>query len=170
MARRTQGTAIWFAALSLTDPTKYELVKVECAKNFKPGSDSKSKIETTCLEEEEGKQYLDGGGLREYGSATFDIDADPNKASHVRLYNLEQEGTNVEWVVGWAGKTKGSAKLIVPTINVDTGIITLPAGRSWNKFTGYIESFPFDSDADSVVKTTVSIVRKSKVAWVPETT
>lgn len=170
MARRTQGTSIWFAALSLTEPTKYELVKVECAKNFKPGTDSKGKIETTCLDEEDGKQYMSGGGLREYGTATFDIDADPKKASHKRLYNLEQADATVEWVVGWAGETKGLVKLVVPTIDVDTGVITLPATRSWTKFNGYVDSFPFDSDADSVVKTTVSIVRKSKVDWIPETT
>ena len=50
-----------------------------------------------------------------------------------------------------------------------TGAVTLPVGRSWNKFTGYIDSFPMDIDANTVVKTTVTIQRSTKVEWIRET-
>ncbi len=71
--------------------------------------------------------------------------------------------------MGWAGKNKGEAKSIVPTVEAATGAVTLPDGRSWNKFTGYIDSFPMDIDANTVVKTTVTIQRSTKVEWIRET-
>ena len=78
MARRTQGTDIWAAVASVT-PGEFELLKIECPLNFKPGTDSKDRIETTCLSQEEYKTYLGGGGLKDTGQATFDINADPLK-------------------------------------------------------------------------------------------
>lgn len=168
MARRTQGSDIWAVVKSET-PDEFELLKIECPLNFKPGTDSKDRIETTCLSQEEYKTYLAGGGLKDTGQATFDINADPLKTTHVKLYNLEKSGEMVEWIVGWAGKTKGTVAAIVPTIDELTGIVTLPAGRSWNKFSGYVDSFPMDIDANTTVKTTVTIQRSTAVAWIPET-
>ncbi|OAL78976.1 hypothetical protein AY606_05990 [Acinetobacter sp. SFB] len=168
MARRTQGSMLWFVAKTAADPAVYELVKVGCPLNFKPGTDSKDKIEDTCLEEEEYKTYMEGGGLSDTGSATFDINADPAIESHGRLYDMVG-GEGVTWIKGWAGKTKGSVKAIVPTVDAATGEVTLPPTRSWSKFKGYVESFPMDSEANSVVKTTVTIQRQTKVEWIRET-
>lgn len=168
MARRTQGSVLWFVAPMLTDPSKYELVKVGCPLSFKSGTDSRSKIDTTCLEQEDGKTSM--GGLLDYGQATFDLNVDPQNASHVRLYDLSTSNEDVTWVRGWAGKTKGSVKNIVPTVDADTGEVTLPPGRSWNRFKGYIESFPFDADADSAEKTSLSVQRTNGVEWIPEAT
>lgn len=170
MARRTQGSDIWVVDQSATTPTEFELVKIECPINFKPGTDSKDRIEDTCLGQEENKTYLEGGGLKDTGQATFDINADPRKVTHVRLYNLEKSGISRTWIVGWAGATKGSVKNIVPTIDAATGEVTLPSGRSWNKFTGYVDSFPMDLEANTVVKTTATIQRNSSVDWITETT
>ena len=168
MARRTQGSGVWFVDEVAATPGTYELVEVDCPLNFKPGTDSKDRIETTCLGQEENKTYLDGGGLKDPGQSTFDVNADPRKPSHVRLYNLEKSGKTVQWIVGWAGKDKGSVKNIVPTVEAATGEVTLPTGRSWNKFTGYVDSFPMDVDANTVVKSTVTIQRNTAVEWIPE--
>ena len=168
MARRTQGSDIWVVAKSTLIADEFELVKIECPLNFKPGTDSKDRIEDTCLSQEEYKTYMEGGGLKDTGQATFEINADPRKESHGRLYDLELSGEDCTWVVGWAGKTKGSVKNIVPTIDVETGEVTLPTGRSWNKFSGYVDSFSMDIDANTVVKTTVTIQRSSSVAWIRE--
>lgn len=169
MARRTQGTDIWVVDESITTPGEFELVKVVGALNFKPGTDSKDRIEVTPLDEEESKQYMEGGGLKDTGQSTFDLNADPKEPSHGRLYDLEVSGKARTFVVGWAGKNKGEAKNIVPTVDVANGEVTLPAGRSWNKFTGYIDSFPMDLDANTVVKTTCTVQRSTKVAWIRET-
>ena len=59
MARRTQGTDIWVVDESPTTPGEFELVKVVGALNFKPGTDSKERIETTPLDEEESKKYME---------------------------------------------------------------------------------------------------------------
>jgi len=168
MARRTQGSAIWFVDEVAATPGTFELVEVDCPLNFKPGTDSKSRIEKTCLKEEEDKRYMDGGGLKDPGQATFDVNADPKIASHGRLYDLEQSGKTVQWIVGWAGEKKGSVKNILPTVDANTGEVTLPTTRSWSTFTGYVDSFPMDMDADTVVKTPVAIQRGSSVKWVRE--
>lgn len=169
MARRTQGTDIWWAGKSKADPSKWVLNKVDCPLNFKPGTDSKDKIEVTCLSEEHYKKYLAGGGLADTGQATYDLYADPTKISHGDLYDMVDADEDVTWIVGWAGKNKGEAKLLVPTIDEATGEITLPTGRSWNRFEGYVEAFPADFDANTVVKSTVTIQRSTKVAWIRET-
>lgn len=166
MARRTQGTAVWVVAPTVADPTKFELLKIGCPQNFKPGTDSKSKIDTTCLEAEEFKSNM--LGLAELGQATFDLKVEPSNASHVRLKQLEEAGAELTWIVGWAGKEKGQVKTIVPTITPD-GNVTLPTGRSWNKFKGYVESFPMDFETDSAVSGTVTVQRTTKVDWIPET-
>ena len=169
MARRTQGTDIWVVDESKSTPGEFELVKVVGALNIKPGTDSKERIEITPLDEEESKKYMEGGGLKDTGQATFELNADPKEASHGRLYDLEVSGKERTFIVGWAGKNKGEAKSIVPTVEAATGAVTLPVGRSWNKFTGYIDSFPMDIDANTVVKTTVTIQRSTKVEWIRET-
>ena len=169
MARRTQGTDIWGVAESITTPGEWELFKVDGALNFKPGTDSKERIEITPLDEEESKQYMEGGGLKDTGQSTFDLNADPKVPSHGRLYDLEASGKALKFIVGWAGKNKGEAKSIVPSIDAATGEVTLPLGRSWNTFTGYVDSFPMDLDANTVVKTTCTVQRSTKVAWIRET-
>ena len=85
MARRTQGTDIWVVDESKSTPGEFELVKVVGALNFKPGTDSKERIEVTPLDEEESKKYMEGGGLKDTGQATFELNADPKEASHGRL-------------------------------------------------------------------------------------
>lgn len=169
MARRTQGTYIWWATKSKAEPAKWVLNQVECPLNFKPGTDSKDKMENTCLAQEEYKTYEPGGGLSDTGQATFDLNADPSKQSHGDLYDMVDKDENVIWIVGWAGKNKGAVKNIVPEVDETTGEITLPPGRSWNRFEGYVESFPMDIDANTLVKTTVTIQRSTKVAWIRET-
>ena len=77
MARRTQGTDIWGVAESITTPGEWELFKVDGALNFKPGTDSKERIEITPLDEEESKQYMEGEDIKDKGQSTFDLNADP---------------------------------------------------------------------------------------------
>ncbi len=168
MARRTQGTSIWAVVPNKTQVGKVELLKIECALNFKAGTDTQEKHDTTCLENEGSKTYE--AGISDTGQATFDLNLDPKKPSHVRLYELSKSGETVEWIVGWAGAKKGTMSTVVPSLDVGTGAITLPQGRSWNKFKGYVEQFPFDFDSNSLVKCSVSIQRNTAVEWIPETT
>lgn len=169
MSRRTQGSMLWAVVKKVADPTKFELMKVGCPLDHKPGTDSKEKIENTCLEEEYNKTYLEGGGLSDTGTATFGLNADPLNASHSRLYDMIDSGESATFIQGWPGKKRGTVKHIVPVVDEDTGEITLSNQRSWTKYTGYVESFPLDFDANTIVKTTVTIQRQSKVDWVRET-
>ena len=166
MARRTQGSGIWFVGKKPTGKNK--IILVGCPLNFKPGTDSRDKHETTCLYEEETKKYLEGGGLSDPGTTTFDINADPSDPTHVRLYNMVG-GESVQWIKGWAGKKKGSMKTVIPTVDEETGEVTLPPQRSWTTFNGYVDSFPLDTDSNTLEKSTVTVQRDTKVTWIPET-
>lgn len=166
MARRTQGTAVWAVVPHKTQTGKFELLRIECALNFKAGTDSKEKHETTCLENEGSKSYM--AGISDAGQASFDINLDPKQPSHVRLYELSKSGQEVEWVIGWSGKDKEAVKNIVPVLESATGVVNLPATRSWNKFKGYVEDFPFEWESNSIVKCTVSVQRTTAVEWIPE--
>lgn len=169
MSRRTQGSMLWMVVQKSSDPALFELVKIGCPTDIKPGTDSKEKLEDTCLEEEHNKTYLEGGGLSDTGTATFGINADPTNASHGRLYDMQDSGESAVFVQGWPGKKRGTVKHIVPVLDEATGDLTLSNQRSWTKFKGYVESFPLDFDANTIVKTTVTIQRQSKVEWIRET-
>lgn len=169
MARRTQGSMVWMVVTKKADPTKFELVKIGHPLNFKPGTDSKEKIEDTDLEQEYNKTYQDGGGLSDTGSATFDINADPNNESHGRLYDMIDSGESAVFVQGWPGAKKGSVSHIVPVVDETSGALTLSAQRSWTTFKGYVDTFPLDFDANTLVKTTVTVQRQEKVKWIRET-
>lgn len=169
MARRTQGSQIWLAVKKIADPTKYELLKVEGAKDHKPGTDSKEKHEITPLDEEYSKKYLDGGGLSDTGTSTFSILADPTNTVHQRIYAMVASGESIEVIEGWPGKNRGSVVHIVPEIAESTGVLTLSNQRTWTKYKAYVESFPLDKDSNSVVQTTVTLQRQSAVDWVFET-
>lgn len=170
MARRTQGSMVWMVVEKTAEPGKFELVKIGSPLNFKPGTDSKEKIENTDLEQEYNKTYMDGGGLSDTGTATFDINADPKNASHGRLYDMVASGESATFIQGWPGKKKGSVAHIVPEVNEDTGELTLLNQRSWTTFKGYVDSFPLDFDANTLVKTTVTVQRQEAVKWIRETT
>lgn len=167
MARRTQGTEVWVVCPHKTETGKFELLQVTGALNFKAGEDSQEKHDTTPLEEENGKTYL--SGISDTGQSSFDLNLDPKIPAHVRLYELSKKNDNLTWIVGWAGAEKGSMKTVVPTLDRNNGNVTLPPRRSWNKFVGYVEKFPFDFDGNSIVKCSVSIQRSTPVEWIPET-
>lgn len=167
MSRKTQGTNLWIKAPSETDPDEFDLIDVGCIQNLDVGTDSQTSIDITCLSAEEVKEYDEENGLIDPGTTTFDLNADPKIAAHKRLFDLKNSKTRITFIVGWAGKKKGAVAGIVPTMT-SAGVLTLPTGRSWNQFDGTVKDFPFKWDADSVVKTTVTVKRKTVVDWIPE--
>lgn len=153
MAILTQGTQIYFI-----DPADDSVKVVEGAKAFNPGGAPADQIETTPLEVNE-RTYL--RGLRTPGQASLTIDADPRKASHIRLHELSEDDSveTIHWAVGWSDGTAA------PTVDGQTGEFVLPSSRTWFTFQGYVSDFPFDFQGNAVVSTQVTIQRSGGSAW-----
>lgn len=154
MAKLTQGTQIYFI-----DPADDSIVVIECATGFSPGGDPTDPIEDTCLEADE-RTYK--RGLRTPGTATLNLNADPENSSHVRMYDLSRDSTveEMNWVIGWSDGTD-------PPSGVDTsGEFVLPDTRTWFKFSGYISDFPFDFQLNTVVATAMTIQRSGASNWI----
>lgn len=153
MSKLTQGTQIYFI-----DPDDQSVVVVECATAFNPGGSPADQIEDTCLESQ-ARTYK--RGLRTPGQATLTINADPDNASHVRLFELSEsdDDVDVKFAVGWSDGSDA------PEADSD-GDWDLPDTRSWFTFEGYVADFPFDFQLNSVVTTQVAIQRSGVSEWV----
>lgn len=160
----TKGTMLYALLPTIADPKKLEVVQIECPKSFDMGEQSISEIETTSLESS-ARQYVPG--LQEPSTATIEIDPDPTKESHIRIYQLfdPEAGSNAQsyqWVIGWGDGTTE------PTINVAGDDFTLPTSRTWCRFEGYISGFPFNFQVNATVTSTISIRRSGNVVWTPK--
>lgn len=141
MAKKTQGTELWFI-----DPTGDALTKVGCVTSITGLTAARDQIETTCLEDQ-ARSYE--AGLATPGQAQFGINFDPSDASHVRLHELYVAGETLEFALGW------SDGVAPPT--TDTSDFVLPSTRSWIRFGGFIADLPFDFSQNAVVASTVSV-------------
>lgn len=157
MAKLTQGTQIYFI-----DPDTDTATEVTCVLTFNPGGSPADQIETTCLTATE-KTYK--RGLRTPGQATFEINADPTSASHVRLHELFLDDTveYLEWAVGWSDGTAAAS-------TDSSGNYDLSTARTWYTFNAYVADFPFDFSVNSVVKTTVTLQRTGTATWTEKST
>jgi hypothetical protein len=141
MAKKTQGTELWFL-----DPDTNLEVEVGCVTSINGIGASRDQIETTCLDST-ARTYE--AGLAAPGAATFGINFDPADESHVRLHELYTLGTTLQWALGWSDGT-------VPPDGASGGF-DFPTSRSWLEFEGYINDVPFDFALNAVVASTVAI-------------
>jgi len=159
MAKLTQGTQVYFI-----DPDTDTLTEVTCALSFNPGGAPVDQIETTCLTAT-AKTYLPG--LRSPGQATMEINADPTKTDHLRLFALANSGTTAfPWAIAWSDGTSDPSVDSSGEFDVSldsNGDSTL---RSFVLFNAYVSDFPFDFAINSVVKATVTLQRSGTAQWI----
>lgn len=165
MAKKTQGSQL-FALMPVKDvdgePTDVlEVVAIECMNNFNGGGNPADQIVVECLEKTS-REYLKG--LRTPGQATFTIDADPENDSHLSLYDAAESDDeaydDILFALGWSDGDS------VPTVSTEGDDFDLPEDRTWFVFSGYIGDFPFDFQANTTVKTNVSIQRSGRGFWI----
>lgn len=141
--------------------------EVECITSFSPGSSPADQIEDTCLSETSTRSYKKG--LRTPGQATVALNADPANASHVMLSNLAESSdqTNLTFAIGWSD---GTAEPTAATSGAPDAVegMSLPESRTWYVFQGYVSDFPFDFQANAVVKTSATIQRSGQGVWIPK--
>lgn len=159
MPIKTQGSQLWGLIPNKTTGV-LEVIEIIGALDLNPGSNPSDQIETTALSERDSKTYM--RGLRTPGQFTFNVNATPGNASHVRLSELAESDADdaIKWVIGWSDGTS------VPTLNVAVDDFQLPTDRTWFKLSGYVADFPFDFQANTVVKTAASIQRSGPGQWI----
>jgi len=158
MAKLTQGTQVYFI-----DPDTDMVMVVECATAFNPGGNPADQLEVTCLEDF-ARSYLPG--LRTPGQASLTINADPDNASHLRLYQLSQENPppTLHWAIGWSDGTSEPTTIV----NSDgETVFDVPDDRTWFIFDGYIADIPLDFQLNSVVTSDISIQRSGSAELIP---
>lgn len=162
MALKTQGTELFALVPSKTTPGTFEVLKIESMSNFNGGGNPADQITLEYLDATS-REYM--RGLRSPAQATFTIDADPRKASHVRLHEMAESDDEVydsiHWALGWSDGF-GTP----PTVNAEGDDFELPTTRTWFLFDGYVGDFPFDFASNTVVKTAVSVQRSGAGAWI----
>lgn len=152
-AIRTQGTDLY-----AIDPDDGTLIDVGCITSISGVDTSIEQVETTCLNDD-ARTYI--AGLGTPGTATFGIQTDPQDPVHVRLLELKNAGTTLQWAIGWSDGEDA------PTVGVD-GDFDLPATRSWLTFEGYMNSYPFEFALNSVVTSNIGIQVSGDPVLVPK--
>lgn len=152
-AIKTQGTDLY-----AIDPDDGTIIDVGCITSISGVDTSIEQVETTCLNDD-ARTYI--AGLGTPGTATFGIQTDPQDPVHVRLLELKNAGTTLQWAIGWSdGET-------APTVGVD-GDFDFPATRSWLTFEGYMNSYPFEFALNAVVTSNIGIQVSGDPVLVPK--
>lgn len=154
MAKKTQGTDLY-----AIDPADNSLIVVGCVTSIDGIDTSVEQVETTCLQES-ARSYI--AGLATPGTATFGINTDPEDPAHVRLHQLKIAGDSLQWAIGWS-ESPGTA----PGVDSNGDFVLDPA-RSWITFEGFMNSFPFSFQQNSVVQSTVGIQVSGEPVLVPK--
>lgn len=132
MSLNAQGTQLYFL-----DPEASggEIIEVDCLTSLDGLSAPLGEEDTSCL--------ADLGSTVEptmfqAGSATFTVRFDPNVESHVRLFELYRAKQKMRWAVGFSDGLD-----IAPTGVDSEGDLIIPDTRTFLRFTGYIQEFPW---------------------------
>lgn len=158
MAIATQGTQLYFidptGGVGGNTPT---VSLVGCVTSIDGIDTSIEQLETTCLEDK-AKRFM--AGLASPGTASFGINSDPNTATHIKLHQHKIAGRTLKWAVAWSDGTAA------PTID-PYGELT-GTNRTFIFFDGFMNSFPFSFQQNTVVQSTVGIQVSGEPEWVPK--
>lgn len=154
-AIKTQGTDLY-----AIDPDDGTILDVGCITSISGVDTSIEQVETTCLNDDT-RSYI--AGLGTPGTATFGIQTDPQDPVHVRLLELKNAGTMLQWAIGWSDGEDA------PTVDALDDDFDLPATRSWLTFEGYMNSYPFEFELNAVVTSNIGIQVSGDPVLVPKT-
>ncbi|ORL62907.1 MULTISPECIES: phage tail tube protein [Pseudomonas] len=156
---KAQGTDLFFI-----DPDSHEVKNAGCITSLSGIDTSIDQIETTCLNET-ARSYV--AGLATPGTATFAINTNPQDPVHIRLLELKNAGVTLDWAVGWSDGTV--APTAVQNSDGDYEFDPDPA-RSWLLFEGYMNSFSFGFELNTVVTSSIGIQVSGEPVLIPKST
>lgn len=137
-----------------------KITRMKCLKTFDPGSDSTTKIDTTCLDEPDTKSSEPG--LVDPGDGSLGFDIDVKNPSHLEIVNWASEKKGLTIIIGSPGDDA-----IVPTI--EDGAVIYPKTRTWWVFEATLTTPVWKFEPDTHVNCTITMQRKSKTDFKPET-
>jgi hypothetical protein len=129
MALNTQGTNLYFI-----DPESGTVKTVGCPTGISGISAPREEREVTCLEDV-ARAYE--AGMLTPGSATINLNFDPQDPTHAMLHDLYKAGTSLIWGIGFSDGTNA------PTVGSDDDM-DFPDDRSFLRFEGYVSDYPFE--------------------------
>jgi hypothetical protein len=147
MGVKTKGTQMY---VRIQNSNGYSMVQVGCPTGITGLGGAASKIDDTCLDDEE-MQYEPG--MPDPGQITVNLNFDPSKVSHQELWDLFNSQEKVPWAIGWP-----DGKDIPPTVDM-SGTITYPSTRTFTSFDGYIADLPLDFAKNALVTSQMQVQR-----------
>lgn len=146
MALKTQGSNLYIIDPDATGGPA--VLEVGCVTSLTGISVARDQIDVTCLDSE---ARIFEPGMATPGTATFNINFDPEDETHIRLYDLWRSGAKFEMALGYSD---GSA---APDLDT-AGLFDLPTTRSWLVFHQvYLSNVPQDLALNSVVTSAVEV-------------
>lgn len=147
MALKTQGTNVY-----IIDPDASageEILRIACAISVSGVSAPRDQLDSTCLEDS-ARTYE--AGLMTPGAATLSLNFDPTQDSHMRLYELWQDGTKFDLAIGYSDGTAA------PELASDGVSFDFPTTRTFMELTDtYVADVPQTIDTNALVTAEVSL-------------
>lgn len=112
----TIGTDAYILVPSDTNPGTCEVIDLGCVTSIDPGTDSSDQLETTCLNN---KTRTYAPGLTTPGTGSIGLNADPQAAAHLKLFELSKSKKTIKFAVGWSDGTSA------PTVATGNGLASV---------------------------------------------
>lgn len=154
---KTQGTEIYVADL-LTSAVP-ELMQLVCPTGVTGLGGAADQIDDTCLGDLVDKSYTKGLGNPGQVNIPFVLKRDSSdivEASHAFLFDLKDDGSTVDWMIGLSDGTAD------PTID-SVGGLDAVTSRSFLHFQGYLADLNIDIATNEVVRGTLIVQRSGVV-------
>jgi len=144
---KTAGTHLFLLDPEAATPAP---VKFKCPTGITGATaGARSRIDTTCLDEEDSMSYV--AGLADANALSVPFVLDPTALSHQQLFELKKSSKGLLWYLGFSD---GKA---APTVAAK--LLVAPAARSGLLLPGYIADLDIDVANNEVVRGTMTIQR-----------
>ena len=162
--RKTQGTDLY-----VMNAEDGDVLNVGCVTSIDGIDSTVDQIDTTCLREYVARSEA---GLDRPGTASFGIRFDPQNEVHLQMHEWKKAGKMLAWAVGFRQNDKADLGLPGedPTSTQDSFgdyIYDLHADRDWLVFEGYMTSYPFSFQQNSMVESNISVQISGAIDVVP---
>lgn len=152
----TQGSELFFI-----DPDTNQVMDAGCVNQITGISVPKDQRERTCLRDR-ARRYKPGMGNP--GSATIELQFDPQDAAHIKLYQLYKANQVLSFALGFSDATGTE-----PSVNSAGDDFELPKSRTWILFDAYISDWPWDFSQNAEVTNSLPVQISGDVDLVPAT-
>lgn len=126
---KTQGTNLFFI-----DAENNVVVQLGCPTAINGVSSPREQRDITCLESED-KEFEPG--MRTPGAANVSINFDSSNPSHVRMWELFDEGVKFDLAIGF------SDGVSIPTLDSNQ-LFDFPTDRTFLTYEAYVADYPFE--------------------------